>query len=348
MGKMKAITLVKPKVFVEELREMPKIKEDEVLVNVKAVGICGSDVHYYEKGRIGRYVVEKPLILGHETSGQVVLVGSKVKNFKIGDRVAIEPGATCGKCEFCKSGRYNLCEDVKFFATPPVDGAFCEFVAVREDYLFKIPKEMPYDVATLVEPLSVGVHASKRSNVSVSDTVLILGLGPVGLLAILASRAFGASKVIAIDVEDIRLNAAKKLGADYVINGRDENLKEKIYDLTDGKGPDVSFETAGSKQTTKLAFNITKRGGRVVLIGLTPDDFVEINTNEIVDKEYNVYGIFRYANTYSKALEILSKNQDKAKELITHKFSFDKIPEAFEFVIQNRKNSIKTVIEFSN
>jgi len=272
-------------------------------------------------------------------------VGSKVKSLKVGDRVAIEPGTTFGKCEYCKTGRYNLCPEVKFFATPPVNGVLCEYVVVKEECLFKIPDNMPYEVATLAEPLSVGVHASTKSQVKVGDTVLILGLGPVGLLAILAAKAFGASKIIGVDIEPLRLQTAQKLGADYVINAKEEDPKSKILGFTNNTGPDVTFETAGSKVTNRLSFEVTKRGGKIVIIGLLSDDEVPLNINSIVDNEYTIFGIFRYANTYPKALEILSKNLDKASQLITHKFKLEQTLDAFEFAKANKDKAIKVVIE---
>jgi len=345
---MKAIVLEKPKVLKMEIRDRPVIADDEVLVAVKCVGICGSDVHYYEHGKIGRYVVEKPLILGHEASGEVVSIGKNVKKFNIGDRVVIEPGRTCGKCEYCKNGRYNLCPDVKFLATPPVDGALCEYLAVREDYLFKVPNDVDYDIATLVEPLSVGIHGAMRGNVKVGDKVLILGLGPVGLLTILAVKAFGASQVIAVDVQPLRLEAAKELGATHVINAKESNYKQLILEATGNTGPDITFETAGSKDTNKIAFEITKRGGRIVLIGLLAESEVPININSVVDNEYNVYGVFRYANTYNKSIEVLSCNLEKVKKLVTHRFKLDEAAQAFEFVRENKDKCIKAVIVVSN
>ncbi|WP_029229100.1 NAD(P)-dependent alcohol dehydrogenase [Caldicellulosiruptor acetigenus] len=344
METMKAVVLEKPKVLKMEIRNRPVIMEDEVLVAVKCVGICGSDIHYYEHGKIGNYVVEKPLILGHEASGEVISIGRNVKKFNVGDKVVIEPGVTCGKCEYCKSGRYNLCPDVKFLATPPVDGALCEYLAVKEDYLFKIPDNIEYDVATLVEPLSVGIHGAIRGNVKLGDNVLILGLGPVGLLTILAVKAFGASQIIAVDVQPLRLNAANELGATHIINAKDSNYKQLILEATQNVGPDVTFETAGSKETSRLAFEITKRGGRIVLIGLLPDNEVSVNINSIVDNEYNIYGVFRYANTYRKAIDVLSNNLEKVKKLITHRFKFDEATEAFEFVRENKDKCIKAVI----
>ncbi|MGB9682868.1 MAG: alcohol dehydrogenase catalytic domain-containing protein, partial [bacterium] len=162
---MKVAVLEKIRNVSIEEREIPKPKEDEVLVRIKSVGVCGSDIHYYNEGRIGSFVVEKPIILGHESSGEVVEVGSKVKSLKVGDRVALEPGIPCRKCNYCKTGRYNLCPDVVFMATPPVDGAFAEYVVHPEDFAFKLPDNVSYDEGALMEPLSVGIYASNRARV---------------------------------------------------------------------------------------------------------------------------------------------------------------------------------------
>lgn len=193
-----------------ETLPVPDISQDEVLIKVMAVGICGSDLHYYTNGRIGNYVVEKPFILGHECAGEIAAVGSSVDQFKVGDRVAVEPGVTCGRCEACKEGRYNLCPDVQFLATPPVDGAFVQYIKIRQDFVFSIPDSLSYEHAALIEPFSVGIHAAMRTKLQPGSTIAIMGMGPVGLMAVAAAKAFGASTIIVTDLEPLRLNAAKK------------------------------------------------------------------------------------------------------------------------------------------
>lgn len=189
---------------------VPDINHDEVLIKVMAVGICGSDLHYYTNGRIGNYVVEKPFILGHECAGEIAAVGSSVDQFKVGDRVAVEPGVTCGRCEACKEGRYNLCPDVQFLATPPVDGAFVQYIKMRQDFVFLIPDSLSYEDAALIEPFSVGIHAAARTKLQPGSTIAIMGMGPVGLMAVAAAKAFGAGTIIVTDLEPLRLEAAKK------------------------------------------------------------------------------------------------------------------------------------------
>ena len=202
-----------------EERDIPKAKDDEVLVKLEYVGICGSDLHYYETGAIGNYVVEPPFVLGHEPGGTVVEVEKNVKHLKVGDRVALEPGKTCGHCEFCKTGRYNLCPDVVFFATPPVDGVFQEYVAHEADLCFKLPDNVSTMEGALIEPLAVGFHAAMQGGARAGQSAVVLGSGCIGLVTMMALKAMGVSKVYVVDIMEKRLEKALELGADGVING---------------------------------------------------------------------------------------------------------------------------------
>ncbi len=341
---MKAAVMPKP--FEIELQEVsvPKAEGNEVLVKVMAVGICGSDIHYYEHGKIGRYVVEKPIILGHECAGIVVQVGDEVSRVKVGDRVAIEPGITCGRCEYCKKGRYNLCPDVQFLATPPVDGAFVQYIKHREDFLFPIPDELSYEEASLVEPFSVGIHAAKRSKLQPGSTVAIMGMGPVGLTAIAAVKAFGASKIIVTDLERNRLEAAKRLGATHVINVLEQDPNEEIDRITDGKGVDVAFETAGNPKALQSALKALKRGGKMAIVGLPPQDEIALNIPLIADYELDIFGIFRYSNTYEQGIEFLSSQNFQLDSLITDRFTLEQTKEAMERARLNKKESLKVIV----
>ena len=201
-------------------RKIPQVKEDEVLVRLEYVGICGSDLHYYESGAIGDYVVKPPFVLGHEPGGTVVEVGKNVKHLKAGDRVALEPGKTCGHCEFCKTGRYNLCPDVVFFATPPVDGVFQEYVAHEAQLCFKLPDNVSTMEGALIEPLAVGFHAAMQGGARAGQTAVVMGAGCIGLVTMMALKAMGVSKVYAVDIMEKRLQKALELGAtDVVIVG---------------------------------------------------------------------------------------------------------------------------------
>ena len=265
--KMKAAVMTDlMKVEIQEV-EAPRPKPDEVLIKIEYVGVCGSDLHYYEHGRIGDFLVETPFILGHEAAGTVVETGSGVKDLKVGDRVALEPGKTCGKCEFCKSGKYNLCKDVIFFATPPVNGVFQEYVAHEEGLCFKLPENVSTMEGALIEPLAVGLHAALQGGATLGQTAVVTGTGCIGLCSLLSLKAMGVSKIIVVDIMEKRLQKALELGADYVINGKEEDAIERILELTNGKGFDIGIETAGSQITASQLIKSAKKGSTIVFVG---------------------------------------------------------------------------------
>ncbi|MCX7795704.1 MAG: NAD(P)-dependent alcohol dehydrogenase [bacterium] len=336
---MKAAVLEKVKKISIEEREIPKPKEDEVLVRIKSVGVCGSDIHYYNEGRIGSFVVEKPLVLGHECAGEVVEIGSKVKTLKVGDRIALEPGIPCRRCIYCKTGRYNLCPDVAFMATPPIDGAFTEYITHPEDFAFRLPDNVSFDEGALIEPLSVGIYSAERAIIRPEDTVLIFGAGPIGLVTLQAVKAYGAGQVFIVDINDFRLSKARELGADLVINSSLEKVEDYIKD-----GVDVVFEASGNSSVISQTTKFAKRGGKVVFIGLASEDYIGININEISSKELDLLGIFRYANVYKKAIDLLARGKVDLKTLITHRFPLEKTQEALEFADKNKDKCIKVIV----
>lgn len=329
-----------------ELKQVPipVPGKDEALVKVYCIGVCGSDVHYYEHGKIGRYVVEKPIILGHELAGEVVALGEAVQGLQVGDRVAVEPGVTCGRCEYCKSGRYNLCPDVVFMATPPVDGAWAEYVAVRADFLFKLPDSMSYEEGALLEPLSVGIHAMNRAKVTPADRLLVTGLGPIGLLAIQAAKLFGVKEIYATDVVPFRQQLALDMGVTAVIDPSQCDVKARLQELTDGHGISVAVESSGNSRAIGDALRSVKRGGRVVLVGMPAVDEISVDINAIIDAELDVYGLFRYANTYPAAIAALANSELDIEKVITHKFSLRDTVEAVEMARTQKDTSIKVMI----
>ncbi|OGO79559.1 MAG: alcohol dehydrogenase [Clostridiales bacterium GWB2_37_7] len=323
---------------------MPVLKEKDVLIKVEAVGICGSDVHYFQHGRIGDFVVEGDFILGHECAGEVVEVGSGVKTLKVGDRVALEPGKACGKCEFCKGGRYNLCPDVEFFATPPYHGVFTNYVAHPSDLCFKLPENLSYVEGALVEPLAVGLHATDLGGVKLGDTVLIYGSGCIGLVTLLAGKAKGASKIIVVDVLKNRLETAMKLGATHVINPMESDVIETVKAITDGEGAHVVVDTAAAIVTVKQTVDVLKIGGTIVLVGMTPKDEVEFNFMKLMGKEGVLKTIFRYRNLYPVAINAIASGAINVKDIVSHEFDFMDTKEAFDFVVNNAKDVVKAVI----
>ena len=248
-------------------RPIPTPKDDEVLVKLEYVGICGSDLHYYEHGRIGDYIVEPPFVLGHEPGGTVVEVGKNVKHLKAGDRVALEPGKTCGHCEFCKTGRYNLCPDVIFFATPPVDGVFQEYVAHEAGLCFKLPDNVDTMEGALIEPLAVGFHAAKQGGAAMGQTAVVTGSGCIGLVTMMALKALGVDQVYVVDIMQKRLDKAMELGATGVINGREKNTVEELMKLTGGRGVDLAIDTSGTEICVRQGMEALVKGGTQVLVG---------------------------------------------------------------------------------
>ncbi len=326
---------------------VPETKEKEVLVQIEYVGICGSDVHYFHTGCCGSYKVDlsQDFMLGHECAGTVVKVGEGVKDLKVGDRVALEPGITCGKCEFCKSGHYNLCPDVVFLATPPVQGCYEQFIAFPEDMCFKLPDNVSTLEGCLIEPLSVGFHAANQGEVGVGDTVMILGSGCIGLVTMLACKAHGAGQIIVADLVDARLEKAKELGATAVINSKNTDVFKEVERLTNGRGADVVFETAGSPVTIAQTSFLVRRGGTITLVGLASQEEITYNFAQIMDKEATIKSVFRYRNIYPKAIAAVSSGAIDVKKIVTHEFDLDHIQEAFDEAVNNKTDLVKAVIK---
>lgn len=327
--------------------EVPKIKEKEVLVKLEYVGICGSDVHYLEYGKIGDFIVNGDFILGHECAGTIVEVGSDVKNLKVGDRVALEPGITCGQCEFCKSGRYNLCPDVEFLATPPYHGSLMNYIAFPENMCFKLPDNITTKEGALVEPLAVGMHAAMQGNVKLGDSVVILGAGTIGLVTLLACKAYGATDITVVDVIPKRLEYAKKLGATAVINAAETDVFTEIDRLTEKKGVDIAIETAGSARTISQTPYLIKNGGTIVLVGLAPQDIIEFNFAKIMAKEAQIKSVFRYRNIYPTAIKAIAQGIIDITGIVTHEFDFEDTAKAFDYVINNKQDVVKAVIKIN-
>jgi L-iditol 2-dehydrogenase len=296
-----------------EERERPQPGPREVLVEVAAVGVCGSDVHYYEHGRIGPFVVEAPLVLGHESAGRVVELGDGASKHAVGDRVTLEPGVPCGRCRECRAGRYNLCEDVRFFATPPIDGAFAEFVAIHEDFAFALPDSLSDEEGALMEPLSVGVWACRKAGVSAGDRVLVTGAGPIGQLAMQCALAFGATEVTVSDVNERRLALAERTGATRVVRAG-EPLDFEV---------DALIECSGHPDALTAGIKALRPAGVAVLVGMGPEDEGTLPLSVIQTREIWVTGTFRYANTYPTAIALAASGRVDLKAIISGHFGLD-------------------------
>ncbi|HHU91137.1 MAG TPA: NAD(P)-dependent alcohol dehydrogenase [Clostridiaceae bacterium] len=324
---MKAVYLEETKRIKIKDIQKPVPKAGEVLIKVDACGICGSDVHYWQHGRIGDFIVKEPMILGHEAAGTVVEIGSGVDNVKVGDIVALEPGITCMKCNNCRNGLYNLCSDVEFFATPPVDGVMKEYVTHPAELVYLAPSGISAEVASLAEPLSVAVHALRLANFQSGQKVLVYGAGIIGICVMLAAFESGASEVVVADIQEARLDRAKKLGASEVINSKNSKPNSQYYD--------VVFECTGAETCAISAIKATRSGGNIVLIGMGPDEMDQIPLLDAICREIKIHGSFRYRNTYPVALNIIAKNQELFSQLITHHFTIDEVEEAFEVALKD-------------
>lgn len=346
-GKMKvAVMLGIGKMGFEE-RDIPKAKDDEVLVKLEYVGICGSDLHYYETGAIGDYVVEPPFVLGHEPGGTVVEVGKNVKHLKVGDRVALEPGKTCGHCEFCKTGRYNLCPDVVFFATPPVDGVFQEYVAHEADLCFKLPDNVSTLEGALIEPLAVGFHAAIQGEAHLGQRAVVMGAGCIGLVSMMALKARGVSEVYVVDIMEKRLEKALELGATGVINGAKEDIMERVKELTDGAGMDLVIETAGTEITTRQAIHIAKKGSNIVLVGYSKSGEMTLPMSLVLDKELTFKTVFRYRHIYPMAIDAVAAGKVNLKGIVTDVFGLDEAQKAMDYSVNNKADIVKAVIRIA-
>ncbi len=324
---------------------MPEPKEDEVLLKVEYVGICGSDIHGFESGPfIPPKDPNQKIGLGHECGGTVVGVGSKVKKIKVGDRVNIEPGVPCGKCRFCLSGHYNICPDVDFLATQPnYRGALTNYITHPEALTYKLPDNMDTMEGALVEPAAVGMHAAMEADVKPGKKIVILGAGCIGLMTLQACRVMGATEIVVVDMIEKRLNMAKKLGAMEIINGGKEDTVARAKEILGDLGADIVFETAGARATAAQTTKLVMRGGRIMIVGTVPGDtpvnFLSIN------REVKIQTVFRYANNYPMTIEAISSGRFDVKSMVTDIYDYKDVQRAFEESLSRKSEIIKGVIK---
>jgi L-iditol 2-dehydrogenase len=293
-----------------EERAVPQPREREVLVEVRSVGICGSDVHYYKHGRIGDFVVKAPLVLGHESSGVIVALGRSVQKHYVGERVALEPGVPCGTCHECRHGRYNLCKDIAFFATPPIDGALARYVAIHEDFAFGLPADVSDDAGALMEPLSVGIWACSKGRVGVGSRVAVAGAGPIGAMVTLVARAAGAAEIVVSDPVAVRRERILGLGATGIVDPSVSSLAEAAAES------DVFFDCSGHAAAVDDGIKAVRPAGIAVLIGMCPEAEAPMPVARIQNRELWVTGTFRYAHTYPKAIALVASKTVNLDSLI--------------------------------
>ncbi|MGI6072334.1 MAG: NAD(P)-dependent alcohol dehydrogenase [Lachnospiraceae bacterium] len=317
---------------------------DEVAVHPEYVGVCGSDVHFFEHGCIGSCKVTYPFILGHECAGTVTAVGSNVTDLKVGDRVVIEPGIPCGTCDFCRHGRYNICRTVKFLSTPPYDGVLRESFNHPAAFTYKLPDNVSTLEGALIEPLSVGLYAARRGEVRPGMKVAILGGGCIGLMTLLACKSAGASRIVVSDLFENRLETAKMLGATGTFNPKTDGDNNAFRDkFTDGEGFDVVFETAGSKVTANQTGYLMKRGGMIVMVGNIIEE-VPFSFRNMYLNEGEVRSVFRYTNTFPEAIEQIAAGRINVKNIASDIFDFADIRSAFDKAMNEKAVIVKAII----
>jgi L-iditol 2-dehydrogenase len=318
---------------------------DDVLIEIKSGGICGTDIHLFLEGNIGSLVATKPYIPGHESAGQVIKVGDNVKHLKPGDRVAIEPVVGCGKCTQCKLGHYQRCDVMTICSIPPHDGNLCRYKVHNGSFCHKLPDNVSYEEAALLEPLAVVVHAVRRAGVSAGNYVMVCGAGPVGLLCLQTAKAFGASHVVVTDIVDHRLEIAKKLGADFTVNVKnktDEQIVAEIWKPLGGKQPNVTVECTGAEASTRVGIKATAQGGVLSLVGFGPD-FINVPMVQVCIRELVLQGTYIYANSYKLSIDLVSQGKVNMKPIITHRYKLEQVKEAFETARTSRDNALKVM-----
>ena len=330
-----------------ELRDVPEPrieKETDVLLKIEMVGICGSDLHYYETGRIGRQIVEYPFIIGHECSATVKAIGSSVTRVKVGDQVVVDPAVPCHKCEQCRMGRENTCEDLLFLGCPGQGGGcLCEYIVMPEDSCFPTAGAITLEQAALCEPFSIGVYGVKSAQLPENTKIAILGTGPIGLSVLLAAKVEKAAKIYVTDKIDTRLDAAQDAGADWTGNPNDVDIVSEII-AAEPAGLDVVIECCGQQDALDQAFDILKPGGRLVIIGTARKERIWFDVDKFKRKELTIRYIRRQNHCVQAAMDLIASGQVSVDFMVTHHFPLEQTKEAFDLVGGYRDGVIKAMI----
>ncbi len=331
---MRAAVLTAPGRISLEERLVPAAAPGDVLIRVSDVGVCGSDTHYYREGRIGEYVVQSPLVLGHEAAGTIVAVGRGVSAERIGQRVSIEPQRPDPSTEETRRGHYNLCPHMRFYATPPVDGALCEYVTIGAAFAHPVPDSMSDTAAALCEPLSVGIAAIEKAGVSAGSRVLVTGAGPIGIMVAQVARAFGATDITVTDLDENRREIATRFGATAVLDPRRDDVSQLRVD--------AFVDASGAAAAVTSGLRAVRPGGRAVLVGMgTPT--MELPVQLIQNRELNLTGVFRYANTWGTAIELVRSGRVDLDAMVTGRYPLERTAEALES--DRVPGNIKSIVE---
>jgi len=342
---MKAVKWFAPKDLrlVEVAKPTPK--PYGALVRIESVGVCGSDLHYYADGAIGDTRLTQPVILGHEYAGIVEAVGAGADPDLVGRRVAVEPGVPCGVCEWCRSGRYNVCRKMAFPGSPDADGALCEYRTDPAALCFPVPDSVTAREAAMIEPLAVAVHSVELGRVQPGDTVAVFGLGPIGLLIAQVAKLAGASRVLGTDLLEYRVEVGARFGVDMGINAAANDTVSAILDATNGRGVDVAFDAARSGLTPGYACRVARPVGRCVLVGISGQSGDLFPVNEARRKELNVQWCRRFCHNFPRAIDLVSDRKVDVGALVTHSFPLERAQEAFDLACEGRDGVLKVSVD---
>lgn len=344
-GKMKVCVLTGKKQLEWVERDIPQPDKGEVQIKLDYVGVCGSDLHFYQEGQLANWTLDGPLALGHEPGGVVTEVGEGVQGLKVGDKVSIEPAVPCGECEDCRKGNYNLCKNIKMLAIPGErDGVNAEYCVHDASMCYKLPDNMTTLEGAMIEPLAVGLHGTELSDAKVGETAIVLGAGCIGLCTMLSLRARGVSEIYVADVMDKRLEKALELGATRVFNSKRESIEEFAKTLPGG-GADQVYECAGNRITTLQTCRLIKRAGKVTLVGVSPEPVLELDIATLNAMEGTIYSVYRYRNLWPKAIAAVASGAIPVKEIVSHTFDFKDCIEAIDYSLNHKDEVIKSVIK---
>lgn len=318
---------------------------NDVLIKISNVGICGSDLHYYQHGKLGDNIVKSPHILGHEASGIVLDTGSNVTEFTKGDRVVIEPGLPCFTCSFCRKGQYNLCSEMAFISVPGYHGALRELLTYNKHGLFKLPNNISLKDAALIEPLAVGYNAAVTAGIKPGSSVCITGAGPIGLTVLEAVKIMGAARIMITDADEHRLSIAESHGVNCTVNIMDNNAVDVGMNLTEGLGFDYVLDATGIPSAMESCIQLAAKGGQIILIGLGEDD-MRLSGYRMVKKQLTIKAVNRYANHFQPVINLLSAGRYNLDRFVSHEFEYQDIKKAFSFAIDPSEHKMKVMINF--
>ena len=341
---MRALVLEKKgELSLREIALPLDVGPDDVKIAIHTVGVCGSDVHYYTHGAIGSYVVRAPMVLGHEASGTIVEVGANVEAFKIGDRVCMEPGVPNLSSRATRLGIYNVDPDVSFWATPPVHGVLAPQAVHPAAFTYRLPDNVSFAEGAMVEPFAIGMQAASRARIVPGDVAVVVGCGPIGIMIALAALAGGCSKVLISDFSAPKLEIAAQYAGIVPVNIGEQSLADAVAAATDNWGADIVFEASGSPKAFADLFDVVRPGGAVVLVGL-PVEPVSLDVPAAISKEVRIETVFRYANIFDRALQLIASGKVDLKPLITGTYAFADSIEAFERAAQGNPQDVKLQI----